>query len=172
MRWRPFFGFPALVNDVAARTVAAGVIVMSGLAIALHAWWLTIPLAYGFAARVAAGPRLSPLALLATRVVVPRLGVGAKQLPGPPKRFAQGIGMLFTVAALGCWLAGWSLGTEVLLAILLVPAALEACLGYCVGCKVFALLMQRGLLPRSVCEQCDDLFASSGTPRPAASTPR
>jgi hypothetical protein len=53
---------------------------------------LLAPLAYGFVARVLTGPTLSPLGQLVTRVVTPRLPVAPRPVPGPPKRFAQGIG--------------------------------------------------------------------------------
>ena len=69
----------------------------------LGAHWLLVPLALGFVARVAAGPKISPLALLVTRVVTPRLGVPEKLVPGPPKRFAQGIGAALSVVALLSW---------------------------------------------------------------------
>ncbi len=161
---RGLFDFPNPVNDVAARTVASGVIVMAAVALGTHWLWLTIPLAYGFVARTATGPTLSPLGTLATRVVAPRLGRRARLLPGPPKRFAQAMGAAFTCAALGCWLAGWSLGAEVLLAVLLVPASLEAFFGYCVGCEIFSWLMSLGVVPASVCEECANLR------RPATTT--
>ena len=65
-------------------------------------WWLLVPLVYGFAARVLTGPTLSPLGQLATRVITPRVRVEHRFVPGPPKRFAQGIGLAFTGgAALG-----------------------------------------------------------------------
>ena len=84
-----FFDFPNPVNDVAARTVAAGVIVMASLTLATHQLWLTIPLAYGFVARVACGPKLSPLGRVATQIVAPIIGKNARRVPGPPKRLAQ-----------------------------------------------------------------------------------
>ena len=74
-----------------------------------------MPLAYGFLARVAAGPRYSPLGLFVTRVAVPLLGIAPRNVPGPPKRFAQGMGAVISVAAVvaafwirrggghGCW---------------------------------------------------------------------
>ena len=40
---------------------------------------------------------------------------------------------------------------------LVVFAILESVLGLCVGCKVFALLMRVGVIPQSVCEECNDL---------------
>ena len=36
-------------------------------------------------------------------------------------------------------------------------AFLEAAFGFCLGCKVFALLMKGGIIPESVCEECNDL---------------
>jgi len=154
---RRLFGFPNPVNDVAARTVATGVIVMAVAALGFDALWLTIPLAFGFVARTATGPTLSPLGTFASRVVAPRLGRHARLLPGPPKRFAQAIGAAFTCAALGCWLGGADLAARALLATLLVPAFLEAALGYCVGCELFGWLISLGAIPASVCVECGDL---------------
>ncbi len=154
---RRLFSFPNPVNEVAARTVASGVIVMAAVALGADALWLTIPLAYGFVARVCTGPTLSPLGTFASRVVAPRLGRNARLVPGPPKRFAQAIGAAFTCAALGCWLAGESLAARILLGVLLVPAFLEAAFGYCVGCEAFSWLITLGVVPASVCEECSDL---------------
>jgi hypothetical protein len=127
---------------------------MAVAAIGFGASWLTIPLAYGFIARVAYGPRFSPLGRIASSIVAPRLGRSARLVPGPPKRFAQAIGAAFTTAALICWLVGASTATVALLAILLLPATAEAALGYCVGCEIFRLLMTHGVIPSSVCEEC------------------
>jgi hypothetical protein len=42
--------------------------------------------------------------------------------------------------------------------ILFVPAAaLESIAGYCVGCKVFGLLMRAGVVPETVCAECADV---------------
>src|SRR3954447_21822930 len=97
---RRLLGFPETVNEVAARLVAGGAVLMSLAALVLRQHWLLVPLAYGFWARVLTGPRLSPLGQLVTRVVVPRLDVAARPVPGPPKRFAQGIGAACTTIAL------------------------------------------------------------------------
>ena len=152
------FTFPDPVNEVSARLVAGGVVVMAATAVLADARWLTLVLAYGFVARVLAGPTFSPLGLLVTRVVTPRLGIPPRPVPGPPKRFAQGIGATFTVsAALLAYLAdSWS-AAQAVLAVLLVAASLEAFAGLCLGCKAFALLMRAGVIPESVCERCNDL---------------
>jgi hypothetical protein len=73
--------FPNPVNDGAARTVASGVVLMTAAALLFRPPWLTIPLAFGFLARSASGPRFSPLGLLATRVVAPRLPGRQKLVP-------------------------------------------------------------------------------------------
>ena len=152
------FTYPNPVNDNVGRAVATGVLLMSVAAIAFDQPWILIPLTYGFWARVLAGPRFSPLALLASRVVVPWIGRPPKPVPGPPKRFAQGMGVVFSTTALvlafgfGLTTAAW-----VVLGLLICAAFLEAALGICLGCKVFSLLMRAGVIPESVCEECADL---------------
>lgn len=151
------FSFPDPVNEVAARTVAAGVVAMSVAAIASGVQWLLVAIAYGFYARVLTGPTLSPLGQLATRAVAPRLGPG-RPVPGPPKRFAQGIGALFSTAALILWFgAGDHLAAWVVLAALATAASLEAVFGYCIGCRLFGLLIAWGVVPVSACQSCADL---------------
>ena len=93
VKTQSLFAFPDPVNEVSARTVAAGVVALCLIALASGQAWLTVVIAYGFLARVATGPTLSPLGQLATRVVTPRLGLAPRYVPGPPKRFAQGIAL-------------------------------------------------------------------------------
>jgi uncharacterized protein DUF4395 len=154
--------FPRVINEKAARTVA-GVVAITGVVALATGWhWLLVPLAYGFWARVLTGPRLSPLAQLATKVVAPRLG-RPKEVAGPPKRFAQGIGACFSVTAavlaLGFGLQG---AADVVLGLLVVAATLESVFAYCIGCHIFALLMRAGVIPAEVCERCNDIWATAG----------
>jgi hypothetical protein len=152
------FGFPNPVNDHAARAVAAGVVVMSVAAIAFQQPWILVPLAYGFWARVLTGPRLSPLGQLATRVVAPRLPWGPKPVAGPPKRFAQGIGVVVSTTALILWFGfGLSTATWVVVALLACAATLESAFGVCLGCIAFGYLMRAGVIPEAVCESCADI---------------
>ena len=148
--------FPRVINEKAARTVAAVVALTGAIALATGAHWLLIPLAYGFWARVLAGPRFSPLAQLATKVVAPRLGP-PREVAGPPKRFAQGMGAAMTTLGVAALALGWTTVTAVLLALLVTAATLEAALGLCIGCKAFAGLMRAGLIPETVCVECADI---------------
>ena len=154
------FGFPNPVNEVSARLVAAGVVVLCALTLALDQPWLLIPLAYGFLARVLTGPTLSPLGQLVTRVVTPRLPIEPKLVPGPPKRFAQGMGAaMSSTAAVLHFAVGAAGAADVLVAMILVAAALEAAFAFCLGCKIFALLMRTGIIPDDVCADCADIWA-------------
>lgn len=160
------FSFPNPVNDKAARTVAAVVLIEAIVTLASGWYWLTIPLAYGFWARVLTGPTLSPLGWLAMNVVGPRLGERVP-VPGPPKRFAQGMGTLMSSLAL---LFGLILGdhtaADVVLALFIPAAGLESIFGYCLGCRAFALLMRAGLIPAEVCPECADISGRLGIAKP------
>jgi hypothetical protein len=147
------FSFPNPVNEKAARVVAGVVMVVALVALLTSTYWLLAPLAYGFWARVLTGPTLSPLGQFATRVAAPRLGA-PKYVPGPPKRFAQGMGAAFTTTAAILALAGTTTGADLLLGALVVAAALESILAFCLGCQVFAGLMRLGVVPESVCLEC------------------
>jgi hypothetical protein len=158
---RKLFSFPDPVNEVSARLVAGAVVLMAVATIAFDQPWMTLLLAYGFVARVLTGPTLSPLGQVVTRLITPRLGLEPRPVPGPPKRFAQGIGAAFSstaaVLALGVGERG---AAYVVLGLLAAAATLESVFGYCLGCKAFALLMRTGMIPESVCERCNDIWAA------------
>lgn len=151
-----FFSFPDPVNEISARLVAAGVVVMTVTAMVFELRWLVAVIAYGFVARVLTGPRLSPLGQLVTRVVTPRLPVEPRLVPGPPKRFAQGIGVVFSVTATVLTATGQWDAARVVLTLLTAAALLESVFGLCLGCKLFNLLMRIGVIPDEVCERCNN----------------
>ncbi|HVA02905.1 MAG TPA: DUF4395 domain-containing protein [Acidimicrobiales bacterium] len=160
MRLRSVFSFPNPVNEVAARVVAGGVVVMCVLAMALRQQWLLVPLAYGFWARMLTGPTMSPLGQLATRVIVPRLPVAPRLVAGPPKRFAQAIGLVFSSSAVVLWFGfGAHTAAWVVIGLLAIGAVFESGFGLCLGCKVFTVLMRIDLVPDTVCEACADITA-------------
>jgi hypothetical protein len=153
------FSFPNPVNEVSARLVAGGVALLALAAIVSGQGWLVALIAYGFVARVATGPTLSPLGQLVTRVITPRLHAEPRWVAGPPKRFAQAIGATLTVAAavLALGFDAWT-AVDVLLALVIVAATLESVFAFCIGCKIFAVLMRAGVIPEEVCESCNDLW--------------
>ncbi|MGH8878327.1 MAG: DUF4395 domain-containing protein [Stackebrandtia sp.] len=158
------FAFPNPVNEVSARLVAGGVVLMCAAAVVFEQPWVTAVIAYGFLARVLSGPTLSPLGQFATRVVTPLLPVRPVMVAGPPKRFAQAIGAVFSVTAAILWLGfGQQLAASVVLGGLAAAATLESVFGFCLGCKLFAMLMRIGLVPDEVCRDCADLSRRYGT---------
>lgn len=151
------FAFPNPVNEKAARTVALVVLITVIVVLATGAYWLLIPLTYGFWARVLTGPTLSPLGWAAQKLVAPRLGP-SRPVPGPPKRFAQGVGaVMATLALVLALIVGDHTAADVVLVMFVVAAGLESIVGFCVGCKVFGLLMRAGLVPVEICEECADI---------------
>ena len=151
-------GFPNPVDEVSARLVALGVATMATFYLATRSPWVLAILAWGFVARVITGPKLSPLGLLVTRVVRPRMAIAERPTPGPPKRFAQAIGAAVSTTALvssGSGATGVAYG---LIAVLAVFASLEAFVGFCVGCWLFRRLMRTGLVSDSTCEACNDVW--------------
>lgn len=148
----PVFTFPDPVNESSARIVAAGVVVQAVAFLIFGQGWLLAPLVYGFLARVLTGPTLSPLGQVSTRVLTPlverRFGPG-RTVPGPPKRFAQGVGLGFSGLAAIAWMAGLPAVSVALLSLLVVAATLESVFAVCLGCIAYSAL--RG------CDDCDDI---------------
>jgi hypothetical protein len=143
------FSFPDPVNETSARVVAAGVVLQATLFLVFREGWLLVPLVYGFAARVLTGPTLSPLGQFATRVVTPRLPKAHRFVPGPPKRFAQGVGLLFSGGAAVAWLLGAPVVAFVLIAFLTVAATLESVFAVCLGCIAYRFVWE--------CDDCNDI---------------
>ena len=151
------------MNENAARLIAAGVVALAvGYLVTGSVAVLGI-LAFGFVVRVLAGPTLSPLAQIVNRLVIPWLSIPAKPVPGPPKRFAQGIGATLAVGAVVARLGGFEPVALILVALIGIAATLESVFAFCIGCRIFAGLMAVGLVPSSVCEACNDLqFSAHG----------
>ena len=148
-RVRRLFSFPDPVNETSARVVAGGVLLEAALFFVVRDGWALVPLVYGFAARVLAGPTLSPLGQLATRVITPRLHVAHRFVPGPPKRFAQGVGLMFTAGASVAWWLGVPELSYVLIGLLVLAASLEAFFAICLGCIAYRFFWD--------CDDCNDI---------------
>jgi hypothetical protein len=148
--------FPNPVDEVSARLVAGGALLLA-TSFVLTGWRpLVVVLAYGFVARVLTGLR-------------PRLPLAPRPVPGPPKRFAQGIGALLSTLALVLEFLGAGTAARVVVALIVGAAALESLAGFCVGCAIFGVLLRRGIVPQPVCEACNDIALRGRQRRPAAS---
>ena len=157
------YPFPNPANETSARLVAAGVVLVSTAFLLTNSTLILLALTYGFAARVVAGPAFSPLALLVTRIITPKLNFNHKFVPGPPKRFAQTIGLTFAATALTLSLLDYSLAAKLVIAALIFAATLESVFAICLGCIMFSFLMKLGVIPQSVCESCNDITLRTQT---------
>ena len=156
------FSFPNPVNEVSARLVAAGVVLLTIATIVFVQPVLLVLLAYGFVARVLTGPTLSPLGQFVTRALTPNLPFAPKYVAGPPKRFAQGIGAALSLGAVIAYFGfGQTTLALVLVGFITAAATLESVFALCLGCKVFAVLMRAGLISDEVCERCNNIWGDA-----------
>jgi len=156
--------FPAVVDDVTVRLIAAVVLVIGVIALATQQWWLYAVLAVDFSLRAALGPSVSPIARLVQRWIRPAVSAAKRPTAGPPKRFAATIGAVMTVAATVLWVvalvtgsSGATAGVVVIGAVMVLFPALESIFGICVGCILFSGLMRLGVIPEEVCLECADI---------------
>ncbi len=91
------------------------------------------------------------------KFIVPKIVRKEKLVPGPPKRFAQTIGLVVSGAAFVLSLLGFGLAAQITAGILIVAATLESVFGFCLGCTIFGFLQRAGIIPESVCEACNNI---------------
>eukprot|EP01138_Halocafeteria_seosinensis_P001102 gb/GECG01001127.1/.p1 GENE.gb/GECG01001127.1/~~gb/GECG01001127.1/.p1 ORF type:complete len:457 (+),score=41.24 gb/GECG01001127.1/:1-1371(+) len=145
------FWFPSTVNSYAVRLIGLQTVILSLFGIIFRneseMKWIIVGLAGDFVARLLAGPTFSLLGIIAgtlTAYFPPRFGAG------PPKQFAASIGMCFSGLAAGLLLGGFETAASVVLAILMFAASLESFFDFCLGCYFFGLMIDLGLVPKSI----------------------
>jgi len=112
--------------------------------------WLALAQAAVFAA-TALSPRRAPYGLLYRAVLAPRLDRPTELEPAAPVRFAQLVGLVFSLVAAVGYLAGEPVVGLVFTGFALVAAFLNAAFGLCLGCEVylaFRRLTHRPIAPR------------------------
>lgn len=90
-----------------------------------------------FLVGVSLGVQRTPTALLFKGLIRPRLAPPAELEDPRPPRFAQGIGLLFTVVALIGFATGAVLVAQVAVGFAVVAALLNAVFGLCLGCELY-----------------------------------
>jgi hypothetical protein len=101
-----------------------------------------------FAVGAFAGLRYAPYALLFRLLVAPRLGPVREREAEAPPRFAQLVGLLFTVVGALGYLLGAPVVGAVATGLALVAALLNAATGFCLGCELY-LIARRALPARA-----------------------
>ena len=101
-----------------------------------------------FAVGALRGVQHTPYSLAFRRLVRPRLGPPAELEDAAPPRFAQTVGLGFTVVALAGYLLGVDLLGSIATGFALAAAFLNAAFGLCLGCEVYLLLRRAAPLTR------------------------
>jgi len=97
-----------------------------------------------FAIGAGLGVQSTPHALVFRSVVRPRLGPPRELEDATPPRFAQTVGLVFSVVGLVGFLAGATTVGLVATGFALVAALLNAVFGFCLGCELYLLLKRIG----------------------------
>ncbi|SFK35908.1 DUF4395 domain-containing protein [Geodermatophilus ruber] len=134
-----------LIDTRGPRFAAAVTSVVLAVALLTAGGWLVAAQAAVFAAGGLAGLRYAPYAVLFRTLVAPRLGPVRDREPEAPPRFAQLVGLLFTVVGAAGYLLGAPLLGAVATGFALVAALLNAVTGFCLGCELY--LTVRRLMP-------------------------
>lgn len=102
--------------------------------------WLLGAQAVVFAVGAVFGLARSPYGILFARFVRPRLAPPAELEHEAPPRFAQAVGLGFSVVGLAGYLGGVEVLAYVAVGAALGAAFLNAAFGFCLGCEVYLLL--------------------------------
>lgn len=92
-----------------------------------------------FLSGVTLGVQRTPTAHVFKTFIRPRLSPPAGLEDPRPPRFAQGIGLAFTVVALLGFATGALLVAQVAIGFAVVAALLNAVFGFCLGCELYLL---------------------------------
>jgi hypothetical protein len=136
---------PAQIDVRAPRFAAAVTSAVLAVALLTGSGWLVAVQALVFAVGALAGLRRSPYGLVFRTLVAPRLGPVREREPEAPPRFAQAVGLAFTVVGAAGYLLGASALGAVATGLALVAALLNAASGFCLGCELY--LTARRVLP-------------------------
>ncbi|NYD66479.1 DUF4395 domain-containing protein [Agromyces atrinae] len=126
------------------------VVVILGLGgAATAAFWLLVVLAALFAWGAFAGVARHPFGLLFKAVIRPRLSPPSELEDSRPPTFAQGVGLVVTLAGVILALFGLPLAVPIAAAAAFIAAFLNAAFGYCLGCQIYLLLVRARVIPQT-----------------------
>ena len=125
---------PQLAAGITAVVLLAVLLLPSPWAAALTAVQAAL-----FALGAVRGVQHTPHAWLFRTLVRPRLDPPAELEDPAPPRFAQAVGLAFTLVALAAFGTGLTLLAQVAIGLALVAALLNAVFRFCLGCELYLL---------------------------------
>jgi len=111
-------------------------------ALATNNVWVIVAQAIVFAIGAIKGPQFTPYAFIYKTFVKPRLKGETPAEDVRPPQFAQSVGLLFALAAIGGALFGVNAIFTIAVAFALGAAFLNAAFNFCLGCEVYLLLLR------------------------------
>lgn len=141
------FSFPELVNRKASQ--AAGLIATIICVLCVAFWekqatkWVVLALAIDFFVRIFYGGNCTPIGLASQLLVC---WTDPVFMAGPPKQFAAVCGFFMSGLSAALLLSGERLGGTIVIGLLIGPAGLEGFFDFCLGCWMFGLAINFGLV--------------------------
>ena len=116
--------------------------VVLAAALATNNVWVIVAQGIVFAIGAVKGPQFTPYAFVYKSLVKPRLKGEVPTEDVRPPQFAQTVGLLFALAAIGGSLFGINAIFTVAVAFALGAAFLNAAFNFCLGCEIYLLLLR------------------------------
>ena len=116
--------------------------VVLATALATNNVWVIVAQGIVFAIGAIKGPQFTPYAFIYKSFVKPRLKGEFVGEDVRPPQFAQTVGLLFALAAIGGSLFGVNAIFTVAVAFALGAAFLNAAFNFCLGCEIYLLLLR------------------------------
>jgi len=116
--------------------------VVLATALATNNLWVIVAQAIVFAIGAFKGPQFTPYAFIYKSMVKPRLKGEVPTEDVRPPQFAQSVGLIFALVAIGGALSGVDAIFTVGVAFALGAAFLNAAFNFCLGCEIYLLLLR------------------------------
>lgn len=137
-----------MIDPRGPRFGAAVTTVVLALVLITGAAWLLAIQAIVFALGAFA-PDIAPYGRLYARLIRPRLAPPAELEDPAPPRFAQAVGLAFSVVGLVGLLTGVTALAYAAIGAALAAAFLNAAFGFCLGCEIYLVIRRLSVSPRS-----------------------
>jgi len=116
--------------------------VVLATALATNNLWVIVAQAIVFAIGAFKGPQFTPYAFIYKNIVKPLLKDEVPTEDVRPPQFAQSVGLIFALVAIGGALSGVNAIFTVAVAFALGAAFLNAAFNFCLGCEIYLLLLR------------------------------
>ena len=131
-----------IIDARGPRFGAAITTVLLAAALATNSVWFVVAAGIAFAIGAFKGPQFTPQAFIYKTFVKPRLKGEVPAEDVRPPQFAQSVGLLFALVAIGGVLSGVNAVFTIAVAFALGAAFLNAAFNFCLGCEIYLLLLR------------------------------